>query len=283
LSKKVIKKYNYIGDGVESISRDSNVIKGGDFMPPDFDQFDPFLAKVQKKNAIKPAIRNAPLQTAVTNNRMIPVDLPGQAVSQPEATADGMATKSQAVAIDDPKAIENELQVLFAAQLSDAKKQAYDSGFREGKNSATSEAKKFQNQALQILNGMKSELEKQRDKFFEEIGQVAMDMSVHLAKKIIGDAVTMMPEVIKTNVDKCVGLLAGSGTVQIKINPADYDILKSYLPELEQKQEGKYSFVLEPDSKIERGGCLIAFEGSTIDGRIETQIAKLKQQMEMLT
>ena len=282
MSKRVIKKYNYIGDGVESISRDSNVIKGGDFMPPEFEQFDPFLARIQKKNETTPAIKNAPLKTAVTNNRTIPSNLPRQVVSQHKAV-NGTAANSHVIAVDDRQTIESELQASFTQQLNDAKKQAYDSGFREGKNNGVNEAKKLQNQALQIFTGMKSELEKQRDDFFEEIGHVAIDMSVHLAKKIIGDAVTMMPEIIKTNVDKCVELLAGSGTVQIKINPADYDILKSYLPELEQKQEGKYSFVLEPDNRIERGGCLIAFEGSTIDGRIETQIEKLKQQMEMLT
>jgi flagellar assembly protein FliH len=110
-----------------------------------------------------------------------------------------------------------------------------------------------------------------------------LDLSVHLAEKIVSEAATNMPEVVKANVDKCINLLAGSGEVVVKINPADYEIVKAYLPSLEHKFEGKFSFSLKPDQNMTSGGCLIEMNGSVIDGRIETQLAKIKQQMMLLS
>jgi flagellar biosynthesis/type III secretory pathway protein FliH len=282
LSSKVIKHYKYVGDESEQMVQHLSVMKSGDFNPPEYEQFDPELARLQKKNAaaktVEPVGARATVadkQSPTLNNRL--------AGKPSSAFVAETAADYQRIAVVDDQSREAELKAALEKQAADARKQGYDSGFQEGKNSALADARALQSQALGIITSIKSELNKQRDKYFEEIAKVAMDMSLHLAKKIIGDAASMMPDIIKLNVDKCVELLAGSGTVQIKINPADYDTLKSYLPQLEQKQEGKFTFVLEPENQIERGGCLIAFEGSTIDGRIETQIEKLKQQMEMLT
>jgi len=162
------------------------------------------------------------------------------------------------------------------------KKAAHAAGFQEGRTQGLAEAFARVEKIKTTVEKMMGEMNNSSKRFFEEFETTLTDLSLHLAAKIIGEAAYMMPEVVRANVEKCVSLLAGAGNVTIKINPGDYEVIKELLPNLERKFDGHFSYIIEPDQKISRGGCLIEMDGSVIDGRIETQFLKLKEEMQQL-
>ena len=279
--KRLIKKYKYIDKKNIIYSRPERIIKSGKYFAMDFAQFDP-AAKISQKNNVEP--RSA--QSSRTN---IP-DI--ESNSDPSSITSTQITPSDSVLSPDyPHTAQTnsdqtpaaEAAEMFESRLKSEVAKAHDQGFQEGKASGLAEMDVRAEQITRLIDNVLTEFDKSSAKFFEEIERVAIDMSVHLAEKIIGEAVTMVPDIIKTNVDKCINLLAGAGTVEIKINPIDYETIKAYLPSMDKKFENRYTFVLEPDQNISRGGCLVEFEGSVIDGRVETQLEKIKQHMELLT
>ena len=256
------------------------VYKSGEFTEPYYEQFDPEVIQREKKNDTKPFLSQNQPQTVAED---IPSEQPDDSKSRQSAQDENPASDKAFIPEKEIHSIEERVRAEMEAKMISEKQVSYNEGIQAGKNAGKAENAAEIQRLAQLFTAIKTDFDSAAVKFFEEIEKIAMDMSVHLARKIIGDAVSSVPDIIKTNVDKCVNLLAGSGTVQIKINPNDYDIIKMYIPDLESKFEGKFSFILEPDNKIDRGGCLIDFEGSTIDGRIETQVDKIQKQMEMIT
>ncbi len=278
--KRLIKKYKYIDENNIIYEHQEKINKSAKYSAIDFAQFDPAAKIRQKKKDEHRSNRSSSAGSSGLENR------PGLQTKTPDpsnlsetVSANGVPGINQT---NPGQTLSTETAEISESKLKTETDKAYNLGYQKGKTEGLAEANNRAEQVTRLINNVLTEFDKSSAKFFEEIEKVAIDMSVHLAEKIIGEAVTMVPDIIKTNVDKCINLLAGAGTVQIKINPTDYETIKAYLPNMNKKFDGKYTFVLEPDQNINRGGCLVEFEGSVIDGRIETQLEKIKQHMELL-
>lgn len=271
MSNKLIKKYTYIEKGETEPKQANRVLKSGTYrsVKPEHSGQNPKNSQKKKLNAPERGAQFSKIKSSLKSSKHFGS---GSADSSKSAESQEQSELTAVDAMADCEAL-----------IKKEAARAYQRGLHEGKINAVAINDAKIAQASAIFDNIKIELTKASKKFFDEIEKVAMDMSVHLARKIIGDAVNAVPDVIKANVDKCLELLAGAGAVDIKINPSDYDTIKAYLPSLEQNLESRFSFKLEPDRNIEKGGCLVEFEGSVIDGRIETQFQKIKKQMEILT
>ncbi|MCD6161893.1 MAG: hypothetical protein J7K40_05705 [candidate division Zixibacteria bacterium] len=261
-----------------------NVLKKGQFQELDLSLFNSNKTDSQKKKAdAKSSSPNKLNETkARTSVGALKKDSPKNNSTNVQASSLNIGDSKANLNNANRRSIEDVLKKEHEARLKKETEKSYKIGFRDGHKNGLDEAGSKTDQINRVLNTITEELNEKSQNFFNEVEDIVMDLSVHLAKKIIFGAVDMVPDIVKANVENCVKLLAGAGQVIIKINPADYDIIKEYIPGLDQKHEGKFSFVIEPDNSITRGGCLIELNGSVVDGRIETQFEKLKQHMEML-
>lgn len=300
LYSKLIKRYKYISSEDEQVVKKQQILKKtslkNDILPelPEI-KFHRILKKGhykkldtslinsdkthnQKKNTVANlSSRNQLNETKVCfSTNSIKND-------SPQNNNIGVQANSNTVNSVNRRSLDSSLKNEYNARLKKETEKSYNKGFQEGHKNGYDEASAKTDQINQVLSTITEDFNEKSQDFFNEIEEVVLDLSVHLAKKIVFDAVDMIPDIVKTNVENSVKLLAGAGRVMIKINPADYDIIKEYIPSLDQKHEGKFSFVIEPDNNITRGGSLIELNGSIIDGRVETQIETLKQHMKMLT
>lgn len=284
MSNKLIKRYKYIDSGVEQVIGKDKILKQGDYRSADYTQFEGSAEKKPKEDDSATPDND---QQSIGPQEPVTVDTTPETGESPEVSSSVQPVEKSpdinSIIEEEKKAIEDELKKTYESRLNSEKQISYNEGVHQGKKAGLAENAAEVERLKQVVENMQKEFQEAASKFFDEVEKLTMDMSVYLAKKIIGDAVSAVPDIIRTNVDKCVKLLAGSGTVQIKINPNDYETIKSYIPELEHQSEGKFTFVLEPENKVERGGCIVEFEGSSIDGRIQTQIEKIQKQMEMIT
>ena len=282
----LIKRYKYISGKSPIVAKQEKVLKNGQFRIFDTASMRTLADSAEKKNVIvqtklqKPLDLESAVIAAASGKPSPQNNIKAQNRSNINSV-DHQAGLTDKTAVE-RSVIEAKIREEYKTRLQSEIESAYDKGLQEGRQTGLAEGKAEAEKVSQIINHVIVEFNKESQKFFDEVEEVIMDLSVHLASKIIGDAVTAIPDIIKTNVEKCVGLLAGAGNVLVKINPSDYDTIKEYLPKLDQKYEGKYSFIIEPENNITRGGCLVEMDGSVIDGRIEAQYEKIKQHMEML-
>ena len=263
---KLIKRYKYIGGFKAETVRPEKIVKKGRFQVaelPDFKR--PSGAAQKKKRECNPVPADGSVNDCASS-----INSPSNNSTIIEYRyGDPVLSSNQEARTDDV--------------IESAKKAAHAAGFQEGRSQGLAEVSARVEKIKSITDKMMGELNASSKNFFDEFEKTLTDLSLHLAARIIGEAAYTLPEVVRSNVEKCLGLLAGAGNVIIKINPGDYEVIKELLPNLERKFDGHFSYMIEPDQKISRGGCLIEMDGSVIDGRIETQFHKLKEEMQQLT
>ena len=108
--------------------------------------------------------------------------------------------------------------------------------------------------------------------------KLVVELSVQIAEQIIKREIAD-----KTTVQDCIVAaskkLTGAENILIKINPADYELIKESSKGLFNDENfSKVKFKV--DEKISIGGCFIESDIGNVDARISTQLAELKQKIE---
>ncbi len=179
-----------------------------------------------------------------------------------------------------------------------AKKQAHKEGYedgykvgsevgrKEGYEKALSETReqfgKDSEQVLKSLRLLLSEFDQSRYELLWRAEQGALVLAIEIAEKVIKREVeTNGREIALSNVKESLGVVSRASDVVIKVNPED----REYLEKAAGKNEvvfGKYkSICFEDDETVGRGGCRICTEFGRVDGDIEVQIRRIKDELIM--
>ena len=147
------------------------------------------------------------------------------------------------------------------------KEQAYRSGFEDGKEIMREE----QEMVIQLFLNLIEELKKQREEYLKSVEKDMVRLSLEIASKVIQQKIEQDEKVILKNLKHALKHLLDKGRIIIRLNPADLEIVSKHSKEI-KSAEGLKELILEEDSKVTRGGCLIYSELGHIDAQIETQL-----------
>lgn len=107
----------------------------------------------------------------------------------------------------------------------------------------------------------------------------AMDVATAIASRVIRREIKRTPEVTLALVKEALELAAGSADVQLRMHPDDLEILGQKVERLaaELGRLGDAKIVADPS--ITPGGCRIDTRFGTIDQQIESQLARIEQEL----
>lgn len=152
------------------------------------------------------------------------------------------------------------------------KEQAYRSGFEDGKEIMMEEQEKV----VQLFLDLIEELKKQREEYLKSVEKDMVGLSLEIASKVIQQKTKQDEKVILKNLKHALKHLLDKGRIIIRLNPADLEIVSKHSKEI-KSAEGLKELILEEDSKVSRGGCLIYSELGHIDAQIETQLEMISK------
>lgn len=268
MSNSIIKEYNYVGErNTPAISRQS-IFVNGDFDEPNLPIFrlgDEAIGDTPEGLFRKPSSLPVSPKPGIQHNK----SGVGRHHDDPPVVPE----------IDPLEKLKDE----YERKLKHENQESYLRGLNEGRKQGVAEWTPQAQRISQALEKAMAALSQRYETNIQGLEKSISDLSIFLAEKIVGEAVNRFPDVVKENVEKCLKLLAGSGNVTIKINPGDYEVIKSNLPSLLQQYEGKFTFHLEPAQNISPGGCVLELDRSLVDGRIETQLENIKQHIKLLS
>jgi flagellar biosynthesis/type III secretory pathway protein FliH len=268
LSNLIVKDYKYVAQASSGAQRRGQVIRD-EYFP---DAILPIF-KEREKKPVERQQKQSPLTFVDSATNAIVIE-----------TSRPFIEQTMAVSLDNQPECDSKSTIdEFDSRLKNETQAAFNRGLQEGRVQGAAEWTPRAKQISESFDKALEQLGGQFQHYCEELEKSITELSVHLAEKIVGEAAHKMPEVVKVNLDKCTSLLAGSGKVVVKINPSDYESIKTYLSAVSQKYEGKFAFQIEPDQNITSGGCIVELDGSMIDARIETQLTNIKNHMKLLT
>lgn len=174
--------------------------------------------------------------------------------------------------------VEEDESAIFKKQLDES----YARGFKDAQEKTRRDIEQDYTQKLirkyeEVYNILKEfddtfiELEKSFEK-------LVIITSFEMAKKVVQHEIESS-SVINDNVKISINKIIGANEVHLKMHPLDIEELNEASKSLIHSSSFN-RIKIEPDERIERGGCLIETEIGSVDARISTQLNELKKSLE---
>jgi type III secretion protein L len=151
-------------------------------------------------------------------------------------------------AIDYRKKVAEECELL--------KEEGFKKGFDEG---------------LEKLNSLIIKLDKEIQKFEEELKKQILPIALKAAKKILGDELRLHPNRIVDIVIQALKPVTQHHKIKIFANKEDIETLEKEKPKIKKLLEQVKIFSIEERDDIEKGGCIIETEAGIINAQLENQ------------
>lgn len=129
------------------------------------------------------------------------------------------------------------------------------------------------NQLIEQINDAKGELQSHWERS-------AVKVSAAIASRIIRRELTREPQITLDLIAESLRLAAGSSEITLRINPADYENLGSQIDRIAEALGQLAPSHIIADPAISVGGCRVITKYGEIDQRIESQLARIEQELE---
>lgn len=166
---------------------------------------------------------------------------------------------------------------------AEASKQAgYDSGFAEG--SAQSEKQlhaQWEQKLTEAADILKAAYET-REQIIQEAEPFLVELSCAVAEKIIGQQLTLAPEMAIELIRKSLARRREQGVITLCVSPAQLAFVQAAREELHLAIDSQAELQILPDSTVNDFGCVIRSVFGSIDARIDTQLSEIKRELVQL-
>lgn len=104
-------------------------------------------------------------------------------------------------------------------------------------------------------------------------------LATEIARKILRRELAKQPEVALDAVREALELAAGARRIQVHLAPDDHETLSDQVRQLAAAIQPLAAAEILPDAEISPGGCRLTTEFGPIDMQIETQLARIEQEL----
>jgi flagellar biosynthesis/type III secretory pathway protein FliH len=113
--------------------------------------------------------------------------------------------------------------------------------------------------------------------FFNGVEHWSVKLSMNIAEKVIGKAAEQHRDLVQQTVRLALHETADKTRLLVKVNPSDYEILKTLRSELTALSEGIEHFKIEADNAITPGSCRVETASGLLDADFTTQLQELRR------
>ena len=109
--------------------------------------------------------------------------------------------------------------------------------------------------------------------------QAGVGLAVAIAERLVRGELTRRPEIALDWIRQSLELAAGSGEVAIHLNPGDHHAIERQVEQMAAAFCPLATARVVADEAVSPGGCRIVTEFGTIDGQLEAQLERIKQEL----
>ncbi len=166
----------------------------------------------------------------------------------------------------------NQIKSEYEAKLAEA----YQRGFREAEAILEGKMNEKLKEQIMYFEQMLKNFSNEVESFGQKIEIIVISLAVEIAKKIVKREIEMNDDFIVNQVKEAIKRVVGVEKIRLRINPEDEKLIKELKPELLQIADSTRDIIVESDSSIDRGGCIIESELGNVDARISTQFSLIE-------
>jgi len=148
-----------------------------------------------------------------------------------------------------------------------------EAGQIEAKKAIEAQFKEEIERIQQVLEATRTE----RNRILARSESELVELSLAIARRIIGDAVARDIEVLLHMAHQAVAQLGQSGPFQLHVNAEDFQRLTDYWAD-----ENAPEWELVVDDRVAPGGCIVTSGAGMLDARPETQLSLIQRSFKSL-
>jgi flagellar assembly protein FliH len=109
--------------------------------------------------------------------------------------------------------------------------------------------------------------------------QHALKLSTAIASRIVRREVQRVPLITVELIREALQLASGNERITLRLNPADHETLKDHIARLSGEMNSLAETRVVADPAITAGGCRVETEFGSIDQQLETQLARITEEL----
>lgn len=129
------------------------------------------------------------------------------------------------------------------------------------------------------LEAVATQLADTRGEWLDAWENASVRLAVRMAEKILHSELERNPAACGAIVREALELAAGAADISIHLNPEDYDHLRNETSSIAKWLQNLAPTQIIADPSITRGGCRVTTRFGEVDQRIETQLARIEQEL----
>ncbi len=185
----------------------------------------------------------------------------------------------------EPSAADAEASLQEAAKK--AVSEAYEKGFEAGKQDASralqSDYDRKVEEVTEKFPSVLREFAAEVARFNQDFDKAVVTLALAIARRIVAREIAEDESAVLARSREAIRKIIGVEKIKIHINPSDEEYMREHRNELSAYADSVKEIVIEADSKVERGGCIIESELGNIDARISTQFELIEEALLGLT
>lgn len=167
-------------------------------------------------------------------------------------------------------------------------KKSHEEGMREGLQKGEAAAyEKVKTEYETQVDGLQkristflAEIERSKKNIYANAHTILLELACGCARKIIQNEVTLNPDIILGVIKKSLVYIVDRERIIVRVSKDDLDTVskrKNFWMPIGERLE---SISIEPDERIEKGGCIIESNSGVVDARLGVQFEELRDTIE---
>jgi len=163
--------------------------------------------------------------------------------------------------------------------LASEKRVSFQKGHDQGYKEGLAEGLKQAEAVLQQLEQAIRDAVNQRQTLLDEARQKILQLVMRISRKVTFGAVAADPEKTLGIIDGVIDTLVDRSKLKIKVNREHLPIIEQNIDKFLKGSAAIKEITIEPDPRVQYGGCLIETPTGDIDARLESQFEVIEEAM----
>ncbi|MDO8465995.1 MAG: flagellar assembly protein FliH [Gallionella sp.] len=154
------------------------------------------------------------------------------------------------------------------AELENIRQQAYDEGYAQGHDAGYAAGIQQARTEAAEIHALLQNLQNALNQVDEQLAQSLLDLSLEIARKMVGESLQVKPEVILKIVSDAISNLPHfNQNAHLILHPDDAELVRKQMGE----QLLHTGWKILTDTQIKRGGCRVETSHSQVDATLEAR------------
>lgn len=164
-----------------------------------------------------------------------------------------------------------------AQNLEQIRDAAYQEGLEKGRVEGLDAVKLENQQTIDSLNNILNSCQLKQGDFDEQICEQLVSMTIAIAKQVIRRELSVAPDEIMAVIRESIAFLPNAkDKITLKLHPEDALLVRETY-QLDNESERMWTIFEDPS--MQRGGCIISTDTSTVNADLDNRIAMIVTQL----